>query len=137
MNENEHIMVFDTETTSLDKPYCYNIGYAIYNSNGIAIVKRDFIVEQIWHNLPLFSTAYYAEKRESYIKAMKSRKTIMDKFGYITQQMTRDIKSYNVIAAFAFNSPFDDRVFNFNCDYFKCINPFDNIPIIDIRGIAQ
>ena len=25
------------------------------------LVRRDFVVEQIWHNIPLFSTAYYAE----------------------------------------------------------------------------
>ena len=76
----ENFMVFDTETTSLEKPFCYNIGYVIANENEI-LVKKSFVVEQIWHNLPLFNTAYYAEKRPLYVSAMKARKTVLDKFG--------------------------------------------------------
>ena len=127
-------VVFDTETTSLNKPFTYNIGYIILNEGGSVLVKKDFVVEQIWHNLPLFSTAYYSEKRPIYISAMKSRKTIMKKFGYICQEMIRDFKKYEVVCAYAYNSSFDEKVFDFNCDWFKCANPFDDIPIYDIRG---
>ena len=99
------ITVFDTETTSLDKPFCYNIGYVIVNTLDWSVVlERSFVVEQIWHNLPLFSTAYYASKREIYVAEMRARKTIMDKFGYICQQMIRDFRQYNVERAFAYNS---------------------------------
>ena len=132
------LVVFDTETTSLNKPFCYNIGYVIINSeNWETLQKRSFVVEQIWHNLPLFSTAYYAEKREIYIKDMKGRKTIMRKFGHICQTMIRDFQHYEVEKAFAYNSSFDEKVFNFNCDWYKCNNPFDNIPISDIRGFVH
>ena len=76
-----NIMIFDTETTSLDKPFCYNIGYVIVNSETEeTLVKRDFVVEQVWHNPMLFTTAYYANKRELYISSMRSRKTSMDKY---------------------------------------------------------
>lgn len=132
------IAIFDTETTSLNKPFCYNIGYVIINSeNWETLQKRSFVVEQVWHNLPLFSTAYYAEKREIYIKEMKGRKTIMRKFGHICQTMIRDFEKYEVEKAFAYNSSFDEKVFNFNCDWYKCNNPFDNIPISDIRGFVH
>lgn len=50
--------------------------------------------------------------------------------------MSRDINQFNVKRAFAYNSPFDDRVFEFNCDWFKVINPFENIEILDIRAFA-
>ena len=129
-----NIVVFDTETTSLDKPFCYNIGYVIMSEEGEKIVQKDFVVEQIWHNLPLFSTAYYAEKRPIYVQAMRSRRTVMDKFGYICQEMIHDFKAHEVQFAYAYNSSFDERVFEFNCDWFKCSNPFDNVPIFDIRG---
>lgn len=133
-----NIVVFDCETTSLEKPFCYNVGYVIADAeNQKILLKRDFIVEQVWHNLPLFASAYYAEKRELYVSAMKGRRATLDKFGYICQRMKRDFIAHNVEIAFAYNSPFDEKVFNYNCDWYKCINPFDTIPIIDIRGFAH
>lgn len=133
-----NIVVFDTETTNLEKPFCYNIGYAIVNTDTYAtLVKRDYVVEQVWHNPMLFTTAYYADKREIYVAAMRSRKAIMAKYGYICQSMIRDFIKYNVEGAYAFNSPFDDKVFTYNCEWFKCNNPFDNMPIFDIRGYVH
>lgn len=133
-----NIMVFDTETTNIEKPFCYNIGYVIYDTDEKCIVaRRDFVVEQVWHNSMLFTTAYYADKREIYINRMKARKVRMEKFGYITQQMYRDIVEFEITDAYAYNSPFDVRVFEYNCEWFKCINPFDNVAIHDIRGYVH
>lgn len=133
-----NIVVFDTETTSLEKPFCYNVGYVILNEKWEVLKKREFVIEQVWHNLPLFHTAYYANKRPLYISRLRVRDNIsMEKFGYVTQRMSHDFSKYEVTAAYAYNSPFDDKVFQFNCDWFKVINPFDNIPILDIRGVVH
>jgi hypothetical protein len=133
-----NICIFDTETTGLVKPFCYNIGYIIHDlETGKDLLKREFVVEQIWHNIPLFSTAYYADKRPIYIKRMRARKILLEKFGYITQIMKRDFKKLNVKNAYAYNSTFDKNVFEFNCDFFKVLNPFDNVEIFDIWTYAQ
>jgi len=132
-----NFVVFDTETTSLEKPFCYNIGYTIRSESGEIFVERDYVVEQIWHNLPLFTTAYYAEKRPIYIARMRSRRCVMEKFGYICAQMRRDFKNFSVECAYAYNSSFDEKVFSYNCDWFKCLNPFDEIPVYDIRGYVH
>lgn len=134
----ESILVFDTETISTNKPFCYNVGYVIFNpASGETLKTVDFIIEQIWHNPALFETAYYAGKRPIYVSAMRGRKAVMKKWGYAMRALMADIKNYNVIAAYAFNSPFDDRVFSFNCDWYKTVNPFDNIPIYDVRAYAH
>jgi hypothetical protein len=134
----ETICVFDTETTSLDKPFCYNIGYIIADIDTNTIYqRRDFVVEQVWHNLPLFQSAYYADKRPVYVTRMRARQVAMEKFGLICRQMRYDFRKYGVTKAYAFNSDFDEKVFNFNCDWYKCANPFDNVDIYDIRAFAM
>lgn len=133
-----NVMIFDTETTSLEKPFCYNVGYTIINTvDKVCLCNRDFVIEQIWRNLPLFSSSYYADKRSIYIQEMRKHNTIMEKWGYVMQQMIKDIKEFCVESAYAYNSPFDDKVFAFNCDWFKTRNPFDSLPIYDIRGYAN
>ena len=133
-----NIIVFDTETTSLEKPFVYNIGYTITDTEtGANLVEKDFVIEQIWHNLPLFSSAYYADKRPLYVNRMRAKKVQLKKFGSITKDMIRDIENFNISGAYAYNSPFDEKVFNFNCDWFKCINPFETLPIFDIRGYVH
>lgn len=133
-----NICIFDTETTSLEKPFCYNVGYVIMDTDTQeTLVEREFVIEQIWHNLPLFNSAYYADKRPIYVQAMRSRKIKLDKWGYVCRQMSRDFQQFAVHSAYAFNSGFDEKVFAFNCDWFKCINPFDTVPIFDIRGYVH
>ena len=133
-----NIVVFDTETTSIEKPFVYNIGYTIWDTDTAEkLYKGDFVAEQIWHNRELFTTAYYAEKRDEYIARMRGRTCEMAKLGAITQKMCRVFAEFEVVAGFAYNSPFDDRVFAFNCEWFKIKNPFDNIPIYDIRGYVH
>jgi len=132
-----NIVIFDTETTSLEKPFCYNIGYKIVDDHFNELLSREYVVEQVWHNKMCFASSYYAEKRPIYIERMRKHTIKMEKFGYICQQMIRDFTGFNVEMAFAYNSNFDEKVFNFNCDWFKCNNPFDNIPIKDIRAFAH
>lgn len=132
------ICVFDTETININKPFCYNIGFIIYDTDiDKKLYSADYVVKQIWNNKPLFNTAYYADKRNLYISKMRGKKTVLEYWGNIMRKMQRLFNIYNVECAFAYNSPFDDRVFTFNCDWYKSINPFDTIPIFDIRGYAH
>lgn len=133
-----NIVVFDTETVSLEKPFCYNVGYIIVNTEtGEILLRREYVIEQIWSNAELFTTAYYADKRQIYVGRMRARKVFLEKWGYVTQQMIRDFKSYEVASAYAYNSSFDEKVFSFCCDWFKTINPFETLPIFDIRGYVH
>lgn len=133
-----NIMIFDTETTSIDRPFCYDIGYIILDVDSDEVIcSRHFIIEQVWHNLPLFNSAYYADKRPEYVSLMRARRAQLVKWGAATQQMVRDIKAFDITDAYAYNSKFDDNVFAYNCDWFKTLNPFDNIAIHDIWGYAS
>lgn len=127
------IVVFDTETIDTEHPYCYNVGFVVFDTDEFKVLtKREYVIEQVWHNPMLFSTAYYADKRPIYVSRMKGRKIKMSKWGYVCREMKTIFDTLGVEIAFAYNSSFDERVFNFNCDFFHTINPFDNIPIKDI-----
>ena len=131
-------IVLDTETTGLEKPFCYDISWTIFDSEAEEIVDfKSNVVEQIWHNLPLFESAYYKEKRQRYVEMLRKGEATMDKWGYIMRKLHNDIRKYNVTAIYAYNSDFDDKVIAYNCDWFKCINPIEDIPVYDIWGYAS
>jgi hypothetical protein len=133
----ETILVFDTETTSIEKPFAYDVGYKIFDRDFNEIASKHFVIEQIWHNLPLFESAYYHDKRPLYVLAMRKHEAIMTKWGYMVSEMIRDIQKHNVVSAYAFNSSFDDKVFTFCCNWFKTRNRFDSVPIYDIWGYSS
>lgn len=131
-------IVLDTETTSLDKPFCYDISWVIINKVTYSIIDlRANVVEQVWHNLPLFESAYYKEKRIKYIDMMRKHDATMDKWGYIMRKLAQDIKKYEIKEIYAYNSDFDDKVITYNCDWFKTNNPIETIPVYDIWGYAS
>jgi len=133
-----YCMVLDTETTSLDKPFCYDISWVIVDKDKGEIVEfQANVVEQIWHNLPLFESAYYKEKRQKYVDMMRKHDAVMDKWGYIMRKLKQDIIKYDIKAVYAYNSDFDDKVIAYNCDWFKCNNPLENIEVFDIWGYAS
>ena len=75
-----NIVIFDTETISTTKPFCYNIGYVIADTeNRTTLVKHDFVVSETWNNKMLFNTAYYCDKQETYISRMKGKTVIKKK----------------------------------------------------------
>lgn len=133
-----YVLVLDTETTGLDKPFCYDLSWVIMEKETGNIVDfKSYVVEQVWHNLPLFESAYYHDKRPKYVQMMRKHDMIMDKWGYIIRELSKDIKQYDIHGVYAYNSGFDDKVITFNCDWFKCINPLDSVAVYDIWGYAS
>ena len=133
-----YLIVLDTETTSLDKPFCYDISWCIINADTQQIVDfKANVVEQVWHNLPLFESAYYKEKRPKYVEMMRKHDAVMDKWGYIMRKLKADITKYSISEVYAYNADFDDKVISYNCDWFKCNNPLETIAVYDIWGYAS
>lgn len=130
-------IVFDTETTDLDKCFAYDVGYIVIDEECNVLAKKHFIIEQIWHNLPLFESAYYKEKRPLYYKLMQGKKAILTKWGYMVSELIRDMKKWEVVAVYAFNCDFDKRVFEFNCNWYHTRYPFEATPIYDIMGYSS
>jgi len=134
----DYALILDTETTSLDKPFCYDCSWVIMRKDdGELIDFQANVVEQVWHNLPMFESVYYKDKRQKYIQMMRKHDAVMDKWGYIMRRMKQDIIKYGIEEVYAYNSDFDDKVISYNCDWFKCNNPLENIAVYDIWGYAS
>lgn len=134
----DYALILDTETTSLDKPFCYDCSWVIMQkADGKLIDFKANVIEQVWHNLPLFESAYYKEKRQKYIQMMRKHDAVMDKWGYVMRKLKQDIIKYGIEEVYAYNSDFDDKVIAYNCDWFKCNNPLENIEVYDIWGYAS
>lgn len=131
------IAVFDTETIGIEKAFCYNIGLVIYDTETDYVKKYEWVIEQIWHNKMLFETAYYSDKKPIYINRMKARKAQLKKFGHVMRAIDKIFKENEISDVYAYNSPFDEKVINFNCDWYHCINPFDTVAFHDVRGYVH
>lgn len=133
-----NIIVFDTETIGVEKTFCYDIGYVVIDLESKKIVtQKEFIIEQVWSNKPLFETAYYADKKTLYVSKMRGRKAKLVNWGYAIGTMIKDIKQYEVQSAYAYNADFDSRVFDFNADWYKTRNPLDYVKVFDIWGYTS
>lgn len=133
-----NIMVFDTETANLEKPFCYDLGYCVYDTEREVIVaKRSYIVADVWNNMMLFTTAYYADKRAKYEQALADKLTFKHRWEWVANRVAQDVEQFGITDAYAFNSDFDKRVFAFCSEWFRTPNPLDNVAIHDIRGYVH
>ena len=62
-------MVVDVETAGqFGNSLVYDIGYAIADKQGNIYETRSFIIKEIFYNVELMSSAYYARKIPMYLK---------------------------------------------------------------------
>lgn len=129
-------LVLDTETISLDKPFIYDLGYVITNDKGEIILKKSYVISQVWNNKELFATSYYANKKPLYVERLKSGYSKKVSWGNAIRYLLNDIKKYNIENVYAYNSKFDSRALNFMCAWYKSKVKM-NIEIQDIMEFIK
>ena len=138
---NEKILVIDTETINIDKPYIYDLGLVVAQDNGkgeyLPIIENAFVIRQVYDNKPLFNTAYYRNKKPLYTQKMRQKKAIKKYLGHTMRYIESIIKQHKITKVFAFNSPFDKRAINYTTDFFKTRNLFEKLEWYDIQAIAN
>jgi hypothetical protein len=114
-----NVLVIDTETTNdIKQPLPYDVGYAVVNiDTSDIIVKRSFVVAEIWFDKELMEQAYFAEKIPQYWKDIKENKRIIKGIWNIRKQIQKDMKENNVVKVGAYNMAFDKRATNNDVRY--------------------
>jgi hypothetical protein len=132
-----YILVLDTETISLNKPFIYDLGYTIADTNGNIIKKKSYIISQVWNNKELFATGYYANKKPLYYERLKSGYSKKVCWGNAMRYLANDIKKYGITCVYAYNSKFDSRALNFMCAWYKVVNGLGGMEILDIMNYIK
>lgn len=130
-------IILDTEFVNLQKSFIYNLGYVVANENGDILKKRDFVIEQIWHNRELFATSYYYNKRNIYISKMRGKRMNLVKWGECVRIMLKDIKDFNINELWAYNVRADYNAINFMVEWYKTRNPLEKVNCYDIWDLTK
>lgn len=106
----KYVLVMDVETTGgFGCPLVYDLGFAICDKKGNIYEERSFVIEEIFQDVQLMKTAYYAEKIPQYIEELKTGKRTMISFLDARAEMFQLMKEYNVNTISAYNLAFDRR----------------------------
>lgn len=99
------VNVSDKSKISLSYPLVYDIGWVITDINGNIYRTRNFLINEIFSNYQVFSTAYYHEKRQIYIDKLASGEIIKADWGTVMQVFEKDLSEVEGIGAY--NAFFD------------------------------
>ena len=71
----EKYIALDTETTnSIDDPICYDLGWAVVDSNGEIYDSFSFVVADVFLDSEIMESAYFKDKIPQYWEEIKNGK---------------------------------------------------------------
>lgn len=116
---NSNNFVIDTETAnSVEQPLPYDFGYKITDRNQNTLVRRSFLVAEIYYNhKDLMQSAYYADKLPQYEEEVKRGERVIASIYTIRKIILNDMKEYNITAIYAYNMGFDKNAINNDIRY--------------------
>lgn len=110
MRYRKNILVFDTEAAGhIQAPFIYDIGWAILDENLNVVVKREYLVREIFNSEFLMDSAYYGNKKPQYDKRVENKEIQVWGIRYIFQKLMKDIRHYKVSSLAAYNLRYDIR----------------------------
>ena len=118
IDAHERILMIDTETTNdIDYPFCYDVGYQVFDLDGNIYEEGSFINEDIFLDKELMSSAYYAEKVPNYWRDIWDKKRKVLPWKAIKHKLFEVIKRNNIRIVSAHNARFDNRSLNLTQRY--------------------
>jgi DNA polymerase III alpha subunit (gram-positive type) len=108
MRKRKYYVILDTETAnSMDEPLCYDLGFAIVDRYGKIYEQHSFVIEEIFDNPDLMTSAYYAEKIPQYKEDIANGKRILTDFYTARKVLCDCVDKYNINIVLAHNARFD------------------------------
>lgn len=121
-------LVLDTETAGgFNFPLIYNIGWKIIDKKGNTYLKEEYLINEIFFNEKLMSSAYYKEKLPFYYNELKKGRILAVNAAFVWERLKDIKKTFPKIKICAYNAGFDK--FALECTFNK---PFESESFIDI-----
>lgn len=108
-----NILILDVEALGIENPLVYDIGYAITDRKGNIKVTRSFLVKEVFGNLDLMNTAYYANKLPLYYEKLNQGIIKIKKWYDIRKQILEDMEEYNINILSAYNLAYDSKALDY------------------------
>lgn len=107
---NTATLVYDVETVGpFNAPLVYDIGGAYLTPDGRVEHEFHFCIKEVFSNLKLMATAYYAENFGTYLQSIRSGDIRLVPFSTATYIINDLAKLHDVQAQAAYNLTFDKR----------------------------
>ena len=108
MEKKDYLIVLDTETTnSLEEPLCYDVGFAVVDTEGNVFERYSFVVKEIFFDENLMNFAYFSDKIPQYFSDILNCKRSVKTFLEIRRILMDCIYRYNILVISAHNAVFD------------------------------
>lgn len=90
---------------AIAKPLIYDLGWQVTDRAGNIVIKRNFLISEIFSVPSVFNTAYYCEKRPLYLEMLRNGSITLTDWQTAIDYLLKDLA--NVESVGAYNSMFD------------------------------
>lgn len=100
----------DKKKIAIAKPLVYDIGWTIANRTQGIIMKRNYLVAEIFSVPSIFNTAYYKDKRPKYLEMLDEGEIEIKSWDNIMEILLTDIAQCKYVAAYNGNFDFKKAI---------------------------
>lgn len=93
------------KNVAISMPLIYDIGWQIIDCHGRVYARKSYLVNEIFNNLEIFNTGYYAWKRPMYAEALAEGKITLASWESIIADLMVDMSEVEAVGAY--NAKFD------------------------------
>lgn len=117
-------LVLDVETTALELPLIYDIGYAVTDRQGRIYETRSFIIQEVFSNKELMAKSFFAKKIPQYYTDINSGIRKIVPFTEMRIDFLELMKKYNIDTIAAYNLNFDKNALSSTMKFLTGNNKF-------------
>lgn len=111
-------LVIDTETTGeIPRQIAYDVGWVVTDRDGNIYERAHYLVREVFADLPMMATAYYANKFPGYLDRLYTQECRPLPFAEILRAFDRVCEKYNIETLAAYNLNFDLRAMANTCEW--------------------